>query len=330
MIYLIIIILFIGLLLYSILGGADFGGGILETFRGRSEVKIISRAIAPVWEANHVWLILVIVILFMGFPRVYAVVSNTLHIPLFIMLLGIVFRGSAFTFRYYNVQTEGNRLYTILFRMGSVITPFFLGIIMGAVTSGEITMDYSRGFYGFYVAPWLGIFPVTVGVFTVVQFAYLAAVFLSGETEIGEEQRKRYAAVARNLLIALVVAGLFVLGSSYFINTRFLTQFYRSALSITCMALATLSIPVMWIQLNNINAHLTRLLAGFQVTMILLGWFAIQFPEMVYIQGGDDLTVYNTSAEPSTLRALLWALIVGVLLIFPSLFYLYRIFKRVE
>lgn len=327
--YLIILVLFISLLLYSIFGGADFGGGILETFRGKTDIKIISRAIAPVWEANHVWLILVIVILFMGFPKVYAVLSNSLHIPLFIMLLGIVFRGSAFTFRYYNVQVEQNQLYTIFFRAGSVITPFFLGIILGAVTAGEITLDYSKGFFQFFIAPWLRVFPVAVGLFTVLLFAYLAAVFLSGEMEIEEETRKKYGSLAQRLLIAIVVAGLLVLFSSYFIATSFLQQFYRSTLNILCITLATLSIPIMWNQLNKINTHWTRLIAGFQVTLILLGWFAIQFPVMVYMEGGDNLTIYNTAAEPATLQALLRALIFGVLLIFPSLFYLYRVFKRV-
>jgi cytochrome d ubiquinol oxidase subunit II len=328
--YLIILILFIGLLLYSILGGADFGGGILETFRGKSEIKVISKAIAPVWEANHVWLILVIVILFMGFPKVYAVLSNSLHIPLFIMLLGIVFRGSAFTFRYYNVQVEQNQLYTIFFRAGSVITPFFLGIIVGAVTAGEIIQDYTKGFYEFFIAPWLGIFPVTVGLFTVLLFAYLAAVFLSGEIEVEEERRKKYGSIARKLLITIVIAGLLVLGSSYYINTSFLSQFYTSTLNIICITLVTLSIPIMWLQLKRINTPWTRFIAGFQVTLILLGWFAVQFPVMVYVNGSDNLTIYNTATEPATLQALLWALIVGVLLIFPSLFYLYRVFKRVH
>ena len=99
-------ILSISLLLYVLLGGADFGGGILELFTRGKASDIVSKAIAPVWEANHVWLILVIVILFVGFPPVYSTVLTTLHIPILLALIGIIFRGSAFTFRHYDIEEE--------------------------------------------------------------------------------------------------------------------------------------------------------------------------------------------------------------------------------
>src|SRR4029453_6983829 len=100
----IVIILGTSFLLYALLGGADFGAGIVEAFAGRRGELTISKAIAPVWEANHVWLILAVVILFTGFPAVYASLSWVLHIPLMIVLLGIIMRGTAFTFRHYDVH----------------------------------------------------------------------------------------------------------------------------------------------------------------------------------------------------------------------------------
>src|SRR5215213_9645816 len=144
MLTLIIIILGASFLLYTILGGADFGAGIIETFAGKREEITISKAIAPVWEANHVWLILAVVILFTAFPAVYSSLSTSLHIPLMIVLLGIICRGSAFTFRHYDIH-EGvvHKYYTALFVISSFVTPMFLGITLGAMILGRITFDAS-------------------------------------------------------------------------------------------------------------------------------------------------------------------------------------------
>src|SRR5919202_733261 len=115
MLSLVIAILGSSFVLYTLLGGADFGAGIIETFAGKRGERAVSKAMAPVWEANHVWLILAVVILFTGFPAVYSSLSLVLHIPLMTVLLGIIFRGSAFTFRHYDVKKEGpSKYYTIL------------------------------------------------------------------------------------------------------------------------------------------------------------------------------------------------------------------------
>ena len=128
MLTVVIIILGTSFVLYTILGGADFGAGIIETLAGAKGEKTISKAIAPVWEANHVWLILAVVILFTGFPTVYSSLSLVLHIPLMLVLLGIIFRGTAFTFRHYDVvHDETHRYYTFLFKVSSIVTPFFFG-----------------------------------------------------------------------------------------------------------------------------------------------------------------------------------------------------------
>ncbi|MBK8494745.1 MAG: cytochrome d ubiquinol oxidase subunit II [Chitinophagaceae bacterium] len=152
MLQVIIIILAVSFILYTILGGADFGAGILEIFAGRRGEKTVSKAIAPVWEANHVWLILAIVIIFTAFPLVYATLSLSLHIPLMIVLIGIVLRGTAFTFRYYDVSPDKTHKYfTGFFEISSFITPFFLGITLGAMILGEIPPDnagsFSQRFY---------------------------------------------------------------------------------------------------------------------------------------------------------------------------------------
>lgn len=328
MVDIIIIVLGIAFLFYTLLGGADFGAGIIEIFTGKKGEKAISKAIAPVWEANHVWLILVIVIIFMGFPKVYTVLSTTLHIPLFIMLIGIVFRGTAFTFRHYDVnKDETHNYYTHIFRINSLITPFFLGVILGAMILGRINTNYAAGFVSVYLSPWVNVFSFMMGIFTVLLFGYISAAFLSSETSLVGEERSTYASLCKKFLIALVIAGPLLFITAELNEHTLLQEFFSSPWSIGTIALATALLPVVWVALNKGQSLLIRLLTGAQVTAIMGGWLAIQFPVIVNMEGSEDLTFYNTMANPATLEALLWALIVGVLLIFPSIFYLFKVFK---
>src|ERR1051326_1385555 len=167
MLTLIVIIFGVSLILYALLGGADFGAGIVETFAGGREERTISKAMAPVWEANHVWLILAVVILFTAFPIIYSSLSLVLHIPLMLVLLGIIFRGTAFTFRHYDVGGDSSHKYfTVLFRISSFLTPLFLGIVLGAMILGRITFDLGEGFYKVFMYPWLNMFCISVGIFS--------------------------------------------------------------------------------------------------------------------------------------------------------------------
>ena len=178
----IIVILGIAILLYVLLGGADFGAGIVEWITGKKGIKTISQAIAPVWEANHIWIILAVVILFNGFPLVYTHLTTYLHIPLLIILIGIIIRGSAFTFRYYDAPHEtGNKYYSFLFRLSSLITPFFLGIVLGAVMLGKIPDNTEGTFFHVFMAPWLNGFSIATGIFLTLLFGWIASVYLIGE-----------------------------------------------------------------------------------------------------------------------------------------------------
>ena len=134
------------LVLYALLGGADYGGGVWDLFafgpRARQQRALIAEAISPVWEANHVWLILVIVILFTAFPPAFAAIATALHIPITLLLIGIVLRGTAFTFRTYDVQRDDvQRRWSLLFSISSIITPVLLGITLGAIASGTIRVE---------------------------------------------------------------------------------------------------------------------------------------------------------------------------------------------
>src|SRR6266478_506119 len=137
------VFILLSLIIYALMGGADFGGGMWDLLafgpRAKRQREIIAEAIAPIWEANHVWLILVIVLLFTGFPRGFAAMMTGLNIPMTVMLLGIVLRGSAFVFRKYDVKQR--RHWSTVFGMASFLTPFVQGIILGALTTGLIRVE---------------------------------------------------------------------------------------------------------------------------------------------------------------------------------------------
>lgn len=208
MLFIVIAFLVISLLFYVLFGGADFGAGIIEIFAGRRHYHTISKAIAPVWEANHIWLILVVVILFMGFPLIYADMSRYLHIPLLALLVGIVLRGCAFTFRHYDaIKDQSQDWYTFIFRLSSLFTPLFLGMVAGGMLVGRMPVAMHNGsFYSLFIAPWFNLFCLAVGIFTVCLFSFLAAVYLIGEAR-SEEETHTFVRAARNSNIALVLAG---------------------------------------------------------------------------------------------------------------------------
>jgi cytochrome d ubiquinol oxidase subunit II len=329
MLLLIVIILGVSFILYTLLGGADFGAGIVETFAGKREEVTISRAMAPVWEANHVWLILAVVILFTGFPLVYAYLSWVLHIPLMMVLLGIIMRGTAFTFRHYDIhQGRTHKYYSFLFRVSSFITPIFLGMILGAMILGRISFDRSESFYSLFIAPWFNWFCFIMGVFTACLFSYLASVFLVGETKI-ERERMKYVKFSKRSMILTIILGLLVFIVAEIQGHSLTRTFLQSAASIVMMIIAIFLCPIIWHFLNkekNKTVYL-RIGAGIQVSAMVIGWFYIQFPVLIEVKNGSELTFYNTQASAATLEQLLIALIIGLLLVIPGFVYLFRVFK---
>src|SRR5688572_25984543 len=215
--YVVIIYLYLAILLYVVLGGADFGAGIIEVFTSEKNLtrtrKTLYHAIGPIWEANHMWLIIAIVILFVGFPRIYSVLSIYLHIPLLIMLLGIIARGTAFVFRHYDaVHDDMQTLYNKVFVWSSFITPFFLGVIAGSTISGHIDTE-ANSFLNAYIFSWLNWFSLSIGLFTVFLCGFLASVYLIGEAE-NENDRRRFIRKAKRMNIVAVVSGAFVFVSA--------------------------------------------------------------------------------------------------------------------
>lgn len=328
-----ILVFFLGvsLFVYVILGGADFGAGIIEKLTGGNKgVRTISKAIAPIWEANHIWIILAVVILFNGFPLVYTNISTYLHIPVLLALIGIIIRGTSFTFRYYDIPEKRiHEVYTKFFRISSILTPLFFGIILGSIILGKIPPNPAGSFYDVYIAPWFHIFPFATGVFVTILFAWLASVYLLGEVKANGKDYSKYdySFISNLFLILLILSGVLVFITAELSQLHLLRQFLQSYVSIGCLILATILAPFMWRNVKQKKVVSSRVLAGITTLCILLGWFGIQLPVLVYISDGNHLTVWNSIAPASTIKYLVYALIVGIFIIFPAIGYLYKVFK---
>ena len=323
---------FVALIFYIIFGGADYGAGILEFFKPHkirkidSEIEhIITKAIGPVWEANHIWLILIIVILFNGFPELFLTLTTYLHLPLVAVLLGIVLRGVAFTFRHYDIF-EGNpkTLYTRIFSISSLWTSLWLGIIAGSIILGRIDPT-AKNVYALYIHPWFNYFCLSLGVFVASLFTYLASSFLIGETDnVLIKKYFRQRSLIAN--IAVIVSGGVVFFTAQYEGFFLMNKFFYNSFSITMMILATIFWLCQEIYRKRLTFLLRRILVVGQVTFILLGFFFVQAPTVISTATGP-LTMANTAAPEATLFQLVVALIVGLFLIIPSLLYLFWIFK---
>lgn len=329
----VIVFLCLAILLYFLLGGADFGAGIIELFtseKNRSKTRnTMYHAIGPVWEANHMWLIIAIVILFVGFPFIYTTMSVHLHIPLAIMLIGIIARGTAFVFRHYDaVKDNMQAVYNQIFVYSSFITPLFLGIIAGSVLSGQIDLK-ANNFADAYIFSWLNWFSVSVGLFTTALCGFLAAIYLIGECKTVED-KKRFIKKAEYMNIAAVVFGAMVFFSAAMENVPLMNWVVYNKVGLTAVSLASLSLVILWYLLLKGKTKVLRLLAGFQVTMILVAISYAHFPNFIRLKGGEVISLYTTIGPDKTIQSLGWALVLGSLFILPFLGYLFYKFQQKE
>jgi cytochrome d ubiquinol oxidase subunit II len=327
----------LGLNAYVLTGGADFGGGVWDLLasgpRREAQRSLIASTIAPIWEANHVWLIAVIVTMFTAFPEAFATLGIVLHIPLTLMLVGIVFRGSAFVFRSYGARAAADqRRWGLVFAIASAATPVLLGVVIGAIASGDVgaaanrlpggaTFGSAASFNDVFVAPWLAPFPLTVGVLTIALFAFLAAVYLTvaaTEPALREDFRRR----ALWSAVAVFVAAFGALAIAFLhapsVNRALLTTGWSLPLQIVTAAAALTAIWALWSR----RWRLARLAAGAQVSLILWGWAFAQYPFLI----PPTLRIHDAAAPRITLELLLWGLVGGSVILIPSLVYLMRTF----
>lgn len=319
-------VLWIGLSAYLLFGGADFGAGVWDllagtTIRGRSQRALIEHSIGPVWEANHVWLIFVIVLLWTGIPSVFAAIASTLYVPLTLVALGIIARGAAFAFRKASTELWQQRLFGAAFAFSSVVTPFFLGTVAGAIASRRVPPGIARGDL---VTSWLNPTSLITGALAVGTASYLAAVYLTRDAERSGEPTLTEAFRRRALITGAVVGALSALGLLILHNDAPpLYSELTSGRALPFLAGAVLaglaSLVLLWRR-----AYLAvRITAALAVLGLLWGWGWGQYPELL---PGTDLE--TAAATDAVLAATLVSLAIGALLLLPSLWWLYATSQR--
>jgi len=315
------VLLFVAITAYAIFGGADFGAGFWDLVAGGAERgerprEVIDHSIGPVWEANHVWLIFVFVVLWTGFPEAYASITLTLFVPLTLAALGIVLRGSSFAFRKTVFRTRDRRNFGAAFALSSVLVPYCMGAIAGAIASGRVPAGGKAG------DPWTSwVNPTSVlgGVLAVVAVAYLAAVYLVwdarrlADDEMVEYFRRR-AVGAAIVAGAVAVVGIFVLRA----DARYIfDELTTKALPLVLVSAVCGTASLILLARNADRG--ARLLAIGAVASVVVGWGVAQWPYML----PKSLKVSQAAAPTGTLSTLLVAAVLAALIVLPGFILLY-------
>ena len=310
------VILWIGATLYALFGGADFGGGLWDLIAGDAERgerprERIQRSLTPVWEANHVWLIFILVVLWTSFPEAFGAIMSTLYVPLALAALGIVLRGAGFAFRKSIRRLELRRAMGATFAISSVLTPFFMGTVVGAIAAGNVP----AGGNGDAFSSWIQPLPILTGALFVATGAYLAAVFLvadsrgAGDAEM-EDYFARRALAAGLLAGALAVAGLVLLHSeAHYAYERLTAEGLPLVIVSGLCGLGALAL------LATGSRRGMRPLAVGAVVAVIWGWGVSQFPYLL----PTSLKISQSAAPDPTLVAILIVFFVAVVVVLPSL-----------
>ena len=315
----------LGLIAYVLTGGADFGGGVWDLLargpRQEAQRKAVERAIAPIWEANHVWLIFVVVVMFTVFPRAFAVVGTALHIPLTCALIGIVLRGTAFTFRAYGLEPDHRRAaWGRLFAWSSAVTPVFLGASLAGVSTGDIEIADGLVTSGF-LAGWTTVFAWMVGLFALALFVLLAAVYLTADTRgpVQEDFRTR-------ALISELVAGALAVLVFWRASIDAPPLFDHLANSTwtwpvqgTTAAFALATVVLVWRR----QYRWARFTVAAQVAMVVVGWGLAMDGHLVL----PSMRLSEAGSQASVRAVVGPALLAGAALLLPALWFLFRVFK---
>ncbi|HTZ85820.1 MAG TPA: cytochrome d ubiquinol oxidase subunit II [Solirubrobacteraceae bacterium] len=318
-----LIFVLIGLVLYAVLAGADFGAGFWQLLAGPGERgapirDYAHKAMAPVWEANHVWLIFVLTVTWTAYPSAFGAIASTLCVPLFIAGLGIVMRGATYALRAGTASVREQDRVDLVFALSSVLTPFALGTVVGAIAARQVPTGNAAGDI---LSSWTGATPLMIGVLAVANSAYIAAVFLAadahrtGRHELEEELRRR-ALLAGLVAGAAAVAGLIVVhADAHFLYTRLLSGGALAAVIVSALAGAgTLALVAAR------RYELARYSAALAVAAVIAGWALAQQPLLL-----KGLTVQQAAAPHDTLVLVVVAVLGGGLILFPSLALLFRL-----
>lgn len=306
-------VLWLALTAYAVLAGADFGGGVWDLLargpRAADQRRAVAEAMGPVWEANHVWLIFLVVGLFTGFPTAFGRLATALYVPFTVALVGIVLRGAAFAFRAHGREAVGGAsMWGVVFGASSVIAPLFMATGVAAVASGSLDNGWATPF-----AALLGLFAVAI-------CAYLAATYLTVETEgtpLEEDFRRR--AAASGLVSGVLALACLALAPSE--APALAGSLFGRGLPLLALALLNgpLALGAVWFS----RPRLARVAVVAQVVFVLWAWAVGQWPYLI----PPATTIQGGAAPASTLTAALVVIAVGMALLLPSLWLLFRVFK---
>jgi cytochrome bd ubiquinol oxidase subunit II len=317
----------ISLVMYALLAGADYGAGFWDLMcrgpRAGEQRQLIEQAIGPVWEANHVWLILTIVLLFSNFPGAFGAACVALAIPLLLVLVGIVFRGCSYVFRTYFTGDKSAQLYWgRVFSISSSLTPFFLGVLVGAISCDRVVMQGGLSENGF-LRTWFSPFPLAVGVLALALFAYLSACYLAveaGSADLMDDFRLR--ALAASVVSIAVASAVYAMAGTSALGIRhgLITRPEAWLVEACAMGATVVALHALWLR----RFHRARTAAAIQVALILGGWGIAQYPYLIR----PDITIINSAAPENVASAIDIALGCGAVVLIPSLALLFLIFKR--
>jgi cytochrome d ubiquinol oxidase subunit II len=319
-------ILLAGVTLYAVLGGADFGGGLWDllagtTVQGRAPRALIDESITPVWEANHVWLVFDLVIFWTAFPVAFAAVMNTLALPLWLAAGGIVLRGAGFAFRKEITRLTWQRAAGAVFAFSSLLTPFFMGTVVGAIAAGAVPADASHA----SLAAWTSPTALLAGFLFVAACGYLAAVYLTGEAAARGQRRMR-AYFTRRAQAAAIIAGglsLWTLAELHTSNLALYDRLTGRALPLVVVAgVCGLAVVAL---LSAGRQTGVRAIAALGVAAVVWGWGVAQYPVLL---PGTDVTLTNAGAPPATYTAIIVVFIAAVILVGPSFGLLFALQSR--
>jgi cytochrome d ubiquinol oxidase subunit II len=321
------ILILVGLAAYVVFAGADFGAGLWYLLagpgrRGRAIRDFSYHAMAPVWEANHVWLIYVLVVAWTAYPTAFGSIASTLALPLFVAAVGIILRGTAYALRSGAAQdreTEGATGF--VFGASSILTPFALGAAIGAIASGRVPVGNAAGDL---ITSWLNATSILIGALAVATAGYLAAVYLAGDAARAGEAALARAFRARALVMGLVagalsVGGLFVVRA----DVRPLFDDLTSGAGLAAVLVSALAGLVTLALVRAERYEPARFSGALAVAAIIAGWGVAQRPDLL-----PGLTIEEAAAGRSTLWALLISIAAGLVILVPSLALLYGLVLR--
>ncbi|HWM63879.1 MAG TPA: cytochrome d ubiquinol oxidase subunit II [Solirubrobacterales bacterium] len=318
-------ILWTGATLYAVFGGADFGGGFWDLIAGDAEKgerprATIQRSLTPVWEANHVWLIFILVVLWTAFPEAFGAIMSTLYVPIALAALGIVLRGAGFAFRKSVDTLSRERALGAIFALSSVLTPFFMGTVVGAVASGNVPAEGN----GDAFSSWLEPLPLLTGALFVATGAYLAAVFLVVDAHRHDEKEME-SYFSRRALVAALAAGVLAMAGIVALNAD--ANYVYERLVVEGLPLVIVSIlcgfGVLGLLLQRGRRGLRPLAVG-AVVAVIWGWGVAQFPYLL----PTSLTISEAAAPDPTLDAVMIVFVVAALVVLPALGLLYWLTQR--